>query len=202
MDVPSPIDLRCMADARAWAESAMEKRPWRVAFFQSFVDELKALNRERLSILELGSGPGFLAEYLLSALPAVDYWALDVSPAMHELARQRLGDKAGRVNFVVADFKSTDWADSLPQFDAAISMQAVHEVRHKRHIPALFTSIRERLAHGGTFLMCDHILGEGGMSDSDLYMTEQEQEEALRAVGFKVGLVQAESGMVLWRATT
>jgi len=31
-DVPSPIDLRSMHDAREWAASAMIKRPWREDF--------------------------------------------------------------------------------------------------------------------------------------------------------------------------
>jgi SAM-dependent methyltransferase len=191
-----------MADARHWAESAMEKRPWRLAFFRSFAAELEALGRYGLSILELGSGPGFLAEHVLAALPSADYWALDFSAAMHELARERLGDKADRVRFLLADFKADGWANGLGHYDAVITMQAVHEVRHKRHVPSLLTTVGELLTPGGVFLMCDHIVGEGGMTDSNLYMTQSEQKEALLGAGFsQVDLVKAESGLVLWRAT-
>jgi hypothetical protein len=52
-----------MSDARAWAESAMQKRPWRQEFFDLFVKELSSIKQKDLSVLELGSGPGFLAHY-------------------------------------------------------------------------------------------------------------------------------------------
>jgi hypothetical protein len=38
-DVPSPIDFHLPSDAAPWAATAMVKRPWRQAFFRSFVAE-------------------------------------------------------------------------------------------------------------------------------------------------------------------
>ena len=64
IDVPSPIDLRLMADARSWAESALARRPVRPEFFDAFAREV---GRDDARVLELGSGPGFLAEHLLRA---------------------------------------------------------------------------------------------------------------------------------------
>lgn len=61
-DVPSPIDLRSMNDARQWAESAMAKRPWRTDFFDTIAH---AIPPRQVKVLELGSGPGFLAERLV-----------------------------------------------------------------------------------------------------------------------------------------
>jgi hypothetical protein len=60
-DVPSLIDLRSMADAREWASTAMAKRPSRTEFFHRIADELSHTSSVQSSILELGSGPGFLA---------------------------------------------------------------------------------------------------------------------------------------------
>src|SRR5713226_2083118 len=82
-DVVSPIDFRTMADAREWATTAMEKRPWREEFFQCFVTQLRALRLDQPSVLELGSGPGFLAQRILDSMPGVQYTMLDFSPAMH-----------------------------------------------------------------------------------------------------------------------
>ena len=67
-DVASPIDLRTMADARTWAAAALKKRPVREEFFQRIVDELHASALAQLSVLELGSGPGFLARRVLEAI--------------------------------------------------------------------------------------------------------------------------------------
>jgi ubiquinone/menaquinone biosynthesis C-methylase UbiE len=108
-DVPSPIDLRSIQDARDWADTAMTKRPWRVDFFARIGEELLNLHIAPSSILELGSGPGFLAEHLLLALPSARYTALDFSRAMHDIARERLGQLAERVRFIEADFRIAGW---------------------------------------------------------------------------------------------
>jgi SAM-dependent methyltransferase len=90
-DVASPIDLRSAGDARQWAATAMAKRPWREEFFQCFVSQLRAMRLDRPAVLELASGPGFLAKRIIESVPGVQYTMLDFSPAMHELARERLG---------------------------------------------------------------------------------------------------------------
>src|SRR5262249_7982297 len=61
-DVPSPIDLSSVKDARAWAGTAMQQRPWREQILQRIVAELRTIKATPpLRVLELGSGPGFLA---------------------------------------------------------------------------------------------------------------------------------------------
>jgi ubiquinone/menaquinone biosynthesis C-methylase UbiE len=104
-DVPSPIDLRLMSDAREWEHTAMEKRPSRSEFFSTFANELMQREPPVFQVLELGSGPGFLASHLLSASPHLRMVLLDFSVAMHELARQRLVPMVSRVEFVDANFK-------------------------------------------------------------------------------------------------
>ena len=115
-----------MADARNWAATAMQKRPWREEFFQAIVHELSLLSLSAVSVLELGSGPGFLAACVLQALPVAKYVALDFSPSMHTLAKEQLGAMADRVTFLEGDFRRSDWNVGLPWFDAVLSMQAIH----------------------------------------------------------------------------
>ena len=119
---------------------------------------------------------------------------------MHALAQDRLGTKAERVHFVEGDFKQPHWTSGLATFDAVVTMQAVHELRHKRHAPALYRQIGTVLHPGGAFLMCDHYVGDGAMSDRALYMTMEEHEAALRGAGFAdVHLLIQASGLVLYR---
>ena len=202
MDVPSPVDLRTTDDARDWADSAMGKRPWREEFFQAISQELCLLKSRGLAVLELGSGPGFLALRILETSPILTYVALDFSSSMHLLAKKRLGALADRVQFLEADFKGADWSVGLPMFDAVVSMQAVHELRHKQHARSLYHVVRSLLPSGGVFLMCDHFLGKGGMIDAALYMTPEEHERALSAGGFtQVDLLLRKGGLILFRAT-
>jgi SAM-dependent methyltransferase len=200
LDVPSPIDLREMSDARQWADEAMVKRPWRTEFFAAFAEVLDAGNARR--VLELGSGPGFLAQYLLQALPALDYVALDFSPAMHQLAAERIGGDAHRVRFVERSFREPDWVEGLGPFDHVVTNQAVHELRHKRHARALHEQVRGLLAPGGRYLVCDHVAGDGGMKNDQLYMSIEEQRVALAEAGFaRVEPLLLKRGLMLYAAS-
>jgi ubiquinone/menaquinone biosynthesis C-methylase UbiE len=122
-----------MDDAREWAATAMSKRPWRERFFQQFITELRAFDGAPIRVLELGSGPGFLAQSILEAIPTVEYTMLDFSQAMHDLARARLGPLMRHVRPIVADFKLNSWGEGRGEFDAVVTNQAVHELRHKKH---------------------------------------------------------------------
>jgi len=153
-DVPSPIDLCDPKDAEEWAATAMAKRPWRADFFARFAEQVSALSGKR--VLELGSGAGFLAEVILRSVSGVDYTLLDFSAAMHDIAIERLGELARNARFIRADFRKPDWVDGLPRFDAVVTMQAVHELRHKCRAEALHRQVRGLLAPGGAYLVCDH----------------------------------------------
>ena len=199
-EVSSPIDLRQMADAQEWADEAMVKRPWRVEFFAEFAEQL-AMNNAR-QVLELGSGPGFLAKHLLKALPDITYTALDFSSAMHALASQRIAEECERVRFVERSFRDRSWMDDLGPFDHVVTHQAVHEVRHKRHARTLHEQVRGLLGPGGRYLVCDHFAGPGGMANDQLYMTLEEQRTALEDAGFAyVEPIFLKRGLMLYAAS-
>jgi ubiquinone/menaquinone biosynthesis C-methylase UbiE len=154
-----------------------------------------------LRVLELGSGPGFLASHLLSTLPHMRMVLFDFSVAMHELARQRLGPMASRVEFVASSFKDPDWVNGLLHFDAVVTNQAVHELRHKRHAGELHKQVKAVLRPGGSYLVCDHFFGKGGMTNDRLYMTVDEQRVAIKSAGYtSVRQNLLKGGMVLHHA--
>jgi len=187
-----------MSDARPWAETALARRPVRPEFFDAFAREI---GRDGARVLELGSGPGFLAEHLLGAWPGLDYTALDFSPAMHQLAAERLGERAMRVRFVERSFREPAWVEGLGPFDVVVTHQAVHELRHKDYATTLHAQVRPLLAAGGRYLVCDHHLGGDGLSNDQLYMTVDQQRDALLRAGFaNVEAVLVKGGLVLHRA--
>jgi len=198
-DVPSPIDLCDSKDAAEWAATAMAKRPWRAGFFAQFAEHVSALSGRR--VLELGSGTGFLAEVILASVPGVDYTLLDFSAAMHDLAIERLGELGRNARFVRADFRRADWMSGLSRFDAVVTMQAVHELRHKSRAEGLHRQVRALLAPGGVYLVCDHYLGPDGMSNDQLYMTASEQRACIERAGYgDVRELMRQRGLVLHRA--
>lgn len=153
-------------------------------------------------ILELGSGPGFLAKCLLDSVDHVTYTLLDFSPVMHVLAKARLGTLAVRAEFVERNFKESNWTAGLGKFECVVTNQAIHELRHKRHAPILHAQVKSLLTPRGFYLVCDHYAGDGGMKDDQLYMSVAEQRDALLAAGFnQVEQVLIKGGLVMHRAS-
>jgi len=175
-------------------------RPHREDFFEAITQQLQNLGSSELSILELGSGPGFLALHLLSGLPSISMYLLDFSPAMHELSRVRLASFLDRVTFIERDFKRSDWSDGLKSFDAIVTVQAVHELRHKSYAIDFHRGVKGLLNPQGTYLVCDHYFGDDGMKNNELYMSIDEQKSALVAAGFTASEVLVLGGRVLFSA--
>lgn len=187
-----------MADASEWEATATEKRPWRKEFFARFATELAEMRPPAARVLELGSGPGFLASRVLSELPDLHITLFDFSEAMHSLAKKRLGSMVDRVKFLVGSFKDPQWFLGLSDFDAVITNQAVHELRHKQYAEELHRQVAKTLRPGGTYLVCDHFAGPGGMTNDQLYMTAQEQRSAIESAGYaSVRQLLLNGGMVL-----
>lgn len=200
IDVPSPIDLRLMSDALEWERTAM-LRPFREDFFDAFTEQLANLAKPNLKILELGSGPGFLAHYILSRLPAASMALLDFSSAMHELARNRLSNLIERVDFIERDFKAPDWEIGLGKYDAVITNQAVHELRHKYYAKTFHRQVKTLIKENGIYLCCDHYAGEDGMKNDQLYMSLDEQRASLQSADFDVVDILIKGGRALYLAS-
>jgi len=184
-DIPYGDDWQSAANVATWIDAADRERPWRAQIRERIAEHVGTLRRD-VRILELGSGPGLLAECILERCSNVSgYTLLDFSPHMLAASRERLA-RFPIAHFVLASFRSHDWVESVPgPFDCVVSMQAIHELRHKRHAPRLYRQVHQVTAPRGQLLICDHVpLDETPRSEA-LYMTEQEQFAALSSAGFK-----------------
>ena len=182
LDVPSPIDLRDPADARAWARDADTRRPWREPVRNAIAELVNASPARR--VLELGSGPGLLADQILRSCLVESYTLFDFSQPMLDLSRERVG-RHSAATFVLGDFKRHDWTSTVvAPFDTVVAMQAVHEIRHKRHVPGLYRQIHDILRSGGLLLVCDHVPPDETSRMTALHSTEHEQHAAFDSAGF------------------
>lgn len=86
--------------------------------------------------------------------------------------------------FVEHNFREGPWEEGLVRFDAVLTMQAGHELRHKRHAFNLHKRVKEIPVSGGSYLVCAHFAGEGVMADNQLCLSRPEQRAALEKGGF------------------
>jgi SAM-dependent methyltransferase len=198
-DVPYGDDWDSAAEVAAWAEAADRKRPWRPQIRDYIADRVTLLP-PRARVLELGSGPGVLAHRVLQRCSNLEsYTLVDFSEHMLALSRERLAAFPA-ASFVRASFKSDDWTHGVEgRFDCVLSMQAVHELRHKRHASRLYEQVYQVLAVPGIILICDHTPFDDSPKSLALYMTEQEQLQALSETGFAMVHVELSmNGLVLY----
>ena len=201
-DIPSPIDLTDPEQARRWVADTIRLRPYRFDFLRAFQEYLRQKTQEPIQVLELGSGPGHLAAHLLSNQPYIERYVLfDFSDAMHDMARGNLGEWTKKLQYVTADFRLPDALACLGTFDIIVTMQAVHELRHKRHAIGLYRQVIKTLKPSGHFLVCDHIARDLTAKNDGLFMTREEQHSTLEAAGFgRIGKLLDLEGMTLHSA--
>lgn len=199
-EVASPIDLKDPDEALLWANEANLKRPWRYEFFDLYVNKIKSLNRENIHVLEIGSGPGFLAQHLLQHCPEIQYTAVDFSQAMHELSKSKLlPSELERTEYRIADFKQTDWFTDLGQFDVVIIHQALHELRHKSYATTFHKQVKALLKDDATYFVCDHVFASDAMQNNQLYMSVAEHFQSLEEAEYtQVELIKDYKGLCLF----
>jgi cyclopropane fatty-acyl-phospholipid synthase-like methyltransferase len=108
--------------------------------------------------------------------------ALDFSAAMHQLARARVAALGANIEFVTQDFRLPDWGRRLGRFDAVVTMQAAHEVRHTRHLINFLAEARKCMKPDGVFLYCDSYAAEG--RHPDLFLSSDDQPLVLQHADF------------------
>jgi cyclopropane fatty-acyl-phospholipid synthase-like methyltransferase len=198
-DVAYGDDWDSVAVTAAYGDAADKVRPWRAEIRAHIAGRIAALPAGA-RVLELGSGPGLLAERVLQECAQVaTYTLLDFSDLMLALSRERLAAFPAAA-FVRASFKSDDWPRLAGgRFDCVVSMQAVHELRHKRHAPRLYEQIYGVLNNPGLVLICDHTPFDDSAKSVTLYMTEREQQQALANARFaNVHVELARNGLLLY----
>jgi tRNA (cmo5U34)-methyltransferase len=108
--------------------------------------------------MDLGCGPGTLAEKLLAVFPEMSVICSDGSDEMLRLARQRLDSFGDRASFIQSDFGADKWIAELPrELDAVVSARAIHNLRKLKLIGPVYGQIFELLRPGGLFLNIERV---------------------------------------------
>jgi SAM-dependent methyltransferase len=125
-----------------------------------------------------------LADAILQVCSLDNYTLFDFSQPMLRMAQARLANRPS-ATFILGDFKLQNWAEPLAApFDVVVAMQAVHEIRHKGHVPGLYRQVFGLLRPGGLMVVCDHTPPDDSARFTTLHSTEAEQHAALAAGGF------------------
>jgi tRNA (cmo5U34)-methyltransferase len=159
-----------------WAESQDEREVEREEVFRLIVKTLSDNPEATVNFLDLGSGYGALAQFLLRHLPNATAVCQDGSTEMVKLGRRRMKRWNGRFKYVLCDFSKADWSRKIAgPFDAVVSAIAIHNVRSPETIKSIYKETFSLVKTGGCFLNFDRMtpslkdqlawLKEAGFSD-------------------------------------
>jgi trans-aconitate methyltransferase len=110
-------------------------------------------------VLDLCCGPGSLGVRVLDRFPDARVAALDNDPVLMLLGRRAYGNRGGRLTWVAADLRSSDWTATVAvhgPFDAVVSTTALHWLG----LPTLastYLGVAGLLRPGGVFVNGDHL---------------------------------------------
>lgn len=142
---------------RDWADRFVPS-PERIQLFDTIIDSIANHAPASAHIVELGIGPAYLAERILSKLPQVTYEGIDFSEPMLEIASERLAAYTSRVTYTQADLVAEDWGIKVTQpVAAAVSTWALHDLGGEVNTAKVYRDCRNLLMPGGVFLNGDFV---------------------------------------------
>lgn len=143
---------------REWAERQDASKPHRDAAFAVIAATMPFEKNASIKFLDIGSGYGALASFLLTQFPKAQAVCHDGSAEMLALGREHLAAFAGRVQFIQSDLSAPGWSKMLQgPFDAVVSSIAIHNVRGYETIRAIYAEAFTALNGGGCFLNLDRM---------------------------------------------
>lgn len=150
-------DWKNPALAQRWDADPLTHNPTRPEMLDIILSLLEDEYREGDTILDIGMGSGLVEEMILARIPHARIVGVDSSPAMVELAHQKLRPYMGRYEEVMHDLCETG-SLHLPEheYGVVVSVQVIHNIEdeYKREV---FSFIHRTLKSGGIFLLLDRV---------------------------------------------
>lgn len=158
----TPRSRLTVSAAREWRARWDEQQdaliPDRGERFEAILETLGVVAGNRFDVLDIGCGTGSLSERILRRFPRARSVAVDHDPVLLTIGEIGLGERDGRLTWVDADLRQSDWYRRLPRrrFDAVVSTTALHWLTGAE-LSRTYARVARLLRPGGWFLNGDQI---------------------------------------------
>jgi SAM-dependent methyltransferase len=143
--------------AKDWSDRFFPSRE-RLKLFDIMVERVRARTLPSQHIVELGIGPGYLADRLMTRLSYVTYEGVDFSQPMLKLAGEHLSHHQGRLTLTYVNLLNSDWASELKHpIGAFLSSWTLHDLGAERETTRIYQDCHDHLAKGGILLNADFV---------------------------------------------
>jgi hypothetical protein len=145
-----------------WLAGLKENWPQREEVMAHIARQIEALPFPQPQVVELATGPGLLAEFLLAKLPQISYTGLDFSELLLTVAQERLEPFKGRSRLIRVDLNRDEWLAQVSNNNQAIiSMQSLHDLGGEPEVDRIYGLAQTLLVPGGLFLNADLVTPPG-----------------------------------------
>lgn len=163
-----------------WEKIYQTKKPEEVSWFQptpqTSLDFIKKFNiPETAKVIDIGGGDSFLVDHLLD-LGFQNVTVLDISEAALERARKRLGSRAEKVKWIVADAGEFE---PVEQYDFWHDRAAFHFLTDKEEISKYISAAHKGLSPDG-LLVIGTFSDQGPEKCSGLTIKQYSEESMTR----------------------
>jgi ubiquinone/menaquinone biosynthesis C-methylase UbiE len=126
-----------------------ERRP----LLRQMIEAARFPRGTAIDVLDVGAGYGVMTEEVRKLFPASNVVLQDYSRPMLDSARERLGDGAGHLSYVLCDLLEPAWTRTVGgPFDLAVSALVLHNFGDQAKIFASYRAIHGLLKPDGMFL--------------------------------------------------
>lgn len=140
-----------------WDQTSLQGNPTRTEQLDILISLIADIYREGKTILDMGIGSGLVEEQLFTRIAGVEVIGVDASPAMLDLAKQRLTVFTDRCTLIQHDFAEiTKLILPARLYQVVISVQALHHLPHQEQ-RAVIQFVADLLPSNGVFLLMDRI---------------------------------------------
>ena len=160
MKIEALHDFHDAQFSQGWADK-FQPTPSRLALFETILEALKKIDEGSINVLELGIGPGYLADYILQGHTDIQYEGLDFSEPMLQIATSRTIAYNNRIAFTQADLIKEQWHKKVKkQPQAIVTTWALHDLFSKQNILKVYKISYKLLPKNGILLNGDFIKPE------------------------------------------
>lgn len=130
--------------------------PFYNEIYDILIDSIPFYRNSEINILDIGCGTGTFAKLLKEKFPYAKITCLDFAQNMIEVARDKLRDFDGDINFLVGDFNNLKIKN---EYAVIVSSFALHHIQTDKEKIRLYQNIYKALNNSGVFLTADIVLG-------------------------------------------
>jgi len=148
--------IDCHELFKEWVEMKSTHNYWREEQATIIIRILESIQKDNLTVVDLGCRAGGLSQFLLRSLENLRIVGIDSNPFLLLIYRNHLAEYNNRFRLISGDFRDRETIKAAGTFDAAVSLTSFHNLS-RQNVLKVYRLLYQSLPKGGVFANGDVI---------------------------------------------